>query len=200
MSYLSGGEYGYDQIHVGVEDIQAYAGPFDVNRPDGVTALKNRETRLFKKIKNYAPSCERKREMAHEDPDFFTRDGMYETHRRQQIRDNIERYRFGDKELRDKADCKCKCNKESMSSSNSSNNSSNDSSNEQLNDIRHEIMEIEKKNNMLVLFVFFLAVVVLVQYSKLHNDPSAMRVLMMPGNSIGQSAEQPTKAAAPKLP
>ncbi len=187
MSYGFGDEYGDDQIHVGVEDVREYLGPFDVNRPGGVKSINARETRLRKKIQQYTPSCERKREMALESPDFFTRDGMYETRRRKEIRDNIERKYYGDRELRDGPDCKFECpHKEQFTQvqsklANSQNGQK--SQQNQMNTMHQEMLEMEKKNNMLVMFIFFLAVVILVQYSKLRNDPRSMQFLVMPNKA-----------------
>ena len=196
MSYGFGDDFGNDQIHVAVDDVREHLGPFDANRPNGVKTINARETRLRKKIKQYTPSLERKQELAREKPDFFTRDGMYETRRRQDIRDNIELKYYGDKELRAGPSCNGKdcLHKEHFvqvkKQLNASKNHQNDQQN-QMSDMYQDMMAMEKKNNMLVMFVFFLAVVILVQYSKLRNDPRAMQFLVMPGQATSPNSATP---------
>lgn len=187
MSYGFGDEYGNDQIHVGFEDIREHLSPFDVNRPGGVKSINTRETRLRKKIQQYTPSCERKQELAKEAPNFFTQDGMYETHRRQAIRDNIEFKYFGSREVRNGPTCK---GKERFN-----NDEPQIEPSDNCQKMYQELLELEKKNNILVMFVFFLAIVVLVQYSKLNNDPRSLQFLVMP-NSDGRTAT-PAVAAQP---
>lgn len=183
MSYEFGDFYGSDQIHVGIDDVSEYSNPFDVNRPGGVKTINTRETRLMNKIKHYTPSCERKQELATEKPDFFTKDGMYETNRRNNIRKNIELKYFGNREVRDKPDCKSEHFNKSPSKPRNKPQPNTESVNEQLKLIYVDMLELEKKNNILILFIFFLAVVVLVQYSKLNHITQPMQYFMMPGNS-----------------
>ena len=57
MNYSYGQEYGYDQIKIDHTDMRDLTSETDANRLHEIDAIRNKETRLFKKIEQYRPKC-----------------------------------------------------------------------------------------------------------------------------------------------
>jgi hypothetical protein len=57
--------------------------------------------------------------------------------------------------------------------------------------------DLEKKNNMLVLFIFFLVIVVLVQYAKVNNDSKPMQLMFIPQSNQTPQMAQVLQSAQP---
>ena len=52
--------------------------------------------------------------------------------------------------------------------------------------LQKDMEELEKKNNVLIMFVFFLAIIVIIQYAKITNDSKPVQLMLIP-----QSNQQP---------
>jgi hypothetical protein len=53
MNYLSGGEYGYDQININYDEVKDNSVFLNTHDKNGVNDIKNREERLFSKMDKY---------------------------------------------------------------------------------------------------------------------------------------------------
>ena len=45
--------------------------------------------------------------------------------------------------------------------------------------MQEELEELERKNNMLTFFIFFLVIMIIVQYAKAYNDPMSISVMIL---------------------
>lgn len=184
-SYSFGTEYGTDEINFGSDDIRDYLNTNDSNNLHKINSIRDREVRLLKKIKHYQPTCEQNKNrkiINYCHPNIYSRDGEYDERQRLDTINNIENHYFSGRQLRvndcipGKTKKIHKKNREGFQYSD-------------IDDVQYlqkEMEDLEKKNNMLVIFVFFLVIVVLIQYAKVNNDNKPVQLMFLP-----QSGQQP---------
>lgn len=191
QSYLTGEEYGYDQISVGSDEFNETLKTLDTNSIHKIPTIREREMRLFNKMNNYEDNRKKLAPFDVCDPNLFSLGGVQRKNLRDNMKENIERYYYGtgdSENIQLKYAKKRTCDhypqiitdepmkREPMINPND------------MEYLQEEMDELERKNNILVLFIFFLVVIVLVQYSKSNNDP--MKVLILP-----ESVTKTTKEA-----
>lgn len=130
--------YGTDEFTVNSNDMNDFSA---FNYLDSSTH--NREARMMNKINQYMPCAEHKRDNYCEDKDMYSEKGVNSQKNRQYKRENIEKFYYANKEIKDKC--------------------------EGFSDRDYEIKMLEQKNDTLVFFVFVLAIVVIVQMFKTKN-------------------------------
>jgi hypothetical protein len=190
MSYSLGTEYGYDQVHVDANDFRNFLSSTDANTLHTIPSIDNRENRILRKINQFRPSCQENRDRNSIDycpPNLYSPAGESIESDRMKMRKNIEDYYFSGREHRI-GDCRQpeqpkqskqpSLVKEGMSTTNGG------------DDIRTRT-ELEKQNNLLVLFAVCLLIIILVQYSKLHNDPRTQIMLVPSMQQTEQQASAP---------
>jgi hypothetical protein len=161
-SYSFGAEYGTDEINVGSDDIRDYLNADDSNEMSKINAIKDRETRLMQKIKHYTPTCGGDYKSDPCNPDVYSIEGQRRHERRRDIAKNIEDHYFSNREMRSR----CTPTKKTDYMKRKTEGFNID----EIIYLHDEMEDLEKKNNMLVMFIFFLVVIVLVQYAKCNND------------------------------
>lgn len=167
MSY-SGPDYGYDQISVNSDDLKDFLYTTNANRLHDISKIREREVRLLRKINQYKPTCQENRDRNTIDychPSIFSKAGSYIEQQRMDTRKNIEDHYYSGRQFRVR-DC-TDATKEGFSTND-------------MQYLQNELYELEQKNNMLTMFIFFLFIVVMIQYAKVSNDTRPMQVLMMP--------------------
>ena len=184
-SYSFGTEYGTDEINVGTDEIRDYLKTNDSNNLENINAIRDRETRLLKKIQHYQVSCEKdKNNNAKVDfcsPNVNLKNGYNEIKR--DIINDIENHYFSGKRLNLN-----KCIKEKTK-----NRREGFQFVDKKQDIydmeylKQEMSELEKKNNILLLFIFFLVIIILIQYSNINNDRNSVQLLLLPSNQTLQN-------------
>lgn len=187
-SYSFGTEYGTDQINVGSDNIRDYLNANDSNSMHQINTIRDREVRLLKKLKQYTPTCDQNRNRTSIDfchPNVYSQDGVYDTSRRRDIIDNIENNYYSGRQLRVNNCLPSKLKKKSSGGTTVKEGFGVDD----VQYLQDEMEDLEKKNNMLVLFIFFLVIVVLVQYAKVNNDSKPMQLMFIP-----QSGQTPQMA------
>jgi hypothetical protein len=188
-SYSFGNEYGTDEINVGSYDIRDYLNTNDANNLHQINAIRDREVRILKKIKLYQPTCEQNRNrdvINYCHPNIYSKDGDYLERRRLDNIKNIEDHYFSGRQIRVNdciPDTQKKIPKKIKEGFQSTNGYDDVSDMEYL---QKDMEELEKKNNVLIMFVFFLAIIVIIQYAKITNDSKPVQLMLIP-----QSNQQP---------
>ena len=147
-----------------------------------INTVRDREVRLLKKLKQYTQTCDQNRNRASIDfcqPNVYSQDGVYDTHRRRDIIDNIENNYYSDSPFKNIRVNNCLPSKLKKKSSGGTTVTEGFG----VDDVQYlqdELEDLEKKNNMLVLFIFFLVIVVIVQYAKVNNDSKPMQLMFIP--------------------
>ena len=171
MDYSSGADYGYDQINVGSDNFKDFLNTTNANRLSNIDKIREREVRLLRKIEQIKPSCQENRDRYFTDhcpPSLYTKAGSYIEQQRMNKRRNIEDHYFSGKEMRVN---ECKASKKEVKEG------------FEVSDMKYlqeELDAMEKKNDMLILFIFFLAIVIMIQYAKSTNDPQMKVMLISP--------------------
>jgi hypothetical protein len=167
-SYSFGHEYGTDQINVGFDNVHENLYMDDVNDLHQINAIRDRELRLMKKINQYKPTHKQPKNTHGgfvRSPNIYSENSIP---RENQLID--DRY-----------------NNVTPTPPQKQIQSVNDGF--QADDVKYlqnELMELEKKNNVLVAFVFFLVIIVLIQYAKTNNDNKPMQFMILPSGNISQ--------------
>jgi len=157
MDYSAGSDYGYDQINVDSGSLKDFLNTTDANRLHNIDKIRERELRILKKIEQIKPTCQENRdryESGDTPPSLYSKAGSYIEQRRMEKRKNIENYYYSGREMRDQ--CKESDTKEGFND---------------MKYLQHELESAEKKNDMLVVFIFFLAIIIMIQYAKAFNNP-----------------------------
>jgi hypothetical protein len=151
-SYLDIADYGYDQINIGSSDINQILNTLDTNSIHDIDTIREREVRMFSKLNAYQPLQSIPNDKYK--PNLYGEAGS----ERVKLRRNVKAIQLKEKKT--------------------------ESFQGEMSDIEYlqdELYKMEQKNNMFVIFIFFLVIVVLVQYAKGSNDP--MRILVVPTGS-----------------
>jgi hypothetical protein len=168
-SYSAGTHYGYDEINVNSSDFVDIGSHFETN---GIKSIKSRERRLQEKlhmnVKPYDPYDDLK-------VDHYSTDGIDKTKIRRQIIRKPEDYFVMGNDYNNnpnmlesfKTPLKETTNKtiKLLTTKN--------------NKIQEELEELEHQNKMLTFFIFFLIIMVIVQYTKTHNNPQPISVMLL---------------------
>lgn len=185
MDYSSGSDYGYDQITSDHDNLKDILNPPYANRLRSIDKINEREVRLLKKIEQIKPSCQETRDSYSMDyctsPSkgnrLHTKYGSYTEQQRMNKRRNIEDHYFSGREMRVKGCREKKPKKPEIREGFVSD----------IQFLQDELDAAEKKNNTLIMFVLFLVVVVMIQYSKVSNDPY-QKILLLDGKTIIKGA------------
>ena len=181
--------YGTDEFHVSSDDLDGFAGDFttDYLRETSVSKIRDRELRMMNKVNQYMPTHDYNKHQNNIDycrnyPDMYSSKGVYDQQKRQSRRENIEQHYFSGREIRERADPQHHKPPQQHKPPRRTND---DSKKEGFNTGYHqEIMELQQKNDMLVFFIFILAIVVIIQFSK-RQTPKYVHVF-----PIGQQTNQ----------
>ena len=162
-SYLTGTEYGYDQISINSDEYYHTLKTLDTNSINKIPTIREREMRVFHKmnIPDNNIVCDRK-------PDLFSPNGVKCKEKRDNIRKNIEEYyhdtnngRIARNMLQTQSR-PCTNNYPHMVHTDKfmQESMSNKSDMEYL---INEMSELEKKNNMFLMFIYFLILVIIIR-------------------------------------
>lgn len=168
QSYLTGDEYGYDQINVGSDEFSQFFKTLDSNNINDIDTIRNREVRLFNKMSNTMenPTISSKPLLSDPGHNYQGFEKYYEKkipHKKMTYIDSYPQI------LKD-------AYKESMADVKKPVSN--------IHNLENEIMELDKKNNMLVIFIFFLLIVIITQYSKKNDD--SVKFIIIPENQVKQ--------------
>lgn len=207
-SYLDNAEYGYDQINVGSSSYNNILRTLDANNINKISTIQEREIRLFNKLNAYKhpqPNNIEKKPMTYSDNlDLYSLGTDHRIKLGHYAKKNVEDYHYGTgNAFKDQLQYP-QVNKQYTKNypwstftkvtpehppqikkiSDGFNN------NTDINDIEYlqeEYDKLEQKNNMFIILIFFLAIIVIVQHTKLSNGPP-MHVVFVPNsdtNAIG---------------
>lgn len=202
-SYLDNVEYGYDQINVGSSEFNHVLNTLDTNNIHNIDTVREREIRMFNKLNEYQPlqttPIKKLTSYNYCRPDLFSLGGEQHVQLRHNIKENDEDYHYGSgNNFKDQINYYTHSNKQeklgytqdlyqkqtpriNSNRCNSNKKIQIESFYDNQDDIvflQEELDKIEQKNNILVIFIFFLVIIVLVQYVKMNNDP--IQVLLVP--------------------
>jgi hypothetical protein len=180
MSYNLGSEYGYDQINVNPTDFRDFLTT-DVNQLHDINKIDERERRLLKKINTFQPTCQEnynRNTMNYCRPNLFSKNGSYIEQNRMNMRKNIEDYYYSGMDHKIK-----NCSPSIFSKTHDKKKITEGFNNDDLQVLQNELNDIEKKNNMLMLFVFFLVLVIIIQYSKINNEHNPIKLMILPSGT-----------------
>jgi hypothetical protein len=199
-SYLDNAEYGYDQINIGSSDINQILNTLDTNSIHDIDTIREREVRMFNKLNDYQPL--QSNPYNDYQPNLYGEAGSERVRSRRNVKEDIEKYYYGTGSvLKDQLKYPSETNqttidypmlyrKQTPSLSQLKamqlKEKKTESFQGEISDMEYlqdELYKMEQKNNMFVIFIFFLVIVVLVQYAKGSNDP--MRILVVPTGSSG---------------
>jgi hypothetical protein len=159
-SYLSGGEYGYDQININYNDLKDSSAFLNTNNENTVNNIKNREERLFSKMDKYfnkPPQNQRDEEIKQ----MMCNSHTYPRNNGQCSANYIPNLFLGNNRniLQEYDNNSRKLGiMDGMLGSNMAQNN-------------------EKNNTMLYLLIFLLIIVIIIQYNKYSND---VKFIMVP--------------------
>jgi hypothetical protein len=166
-SYSAGTHYGYDEINVNSSDFTGTGSHFDSN---GIKSIKSREKRLQQKL-----NMNKYNDM-YDDPyadlkvNHYTAAGIDRTKiRRQIIRKPEDYFVMGQNDYNNKAHTL-----ESFR-----NPVEKPIKTTKKNKMQEDLEELERINNMLTIFIFFLVIMIIIQYSKMYNDPKTISVMIL---------------------
>lgn len=204
-SYFNGDEYGYDQINVGSTDFNIYKS-FNTNTQ--IDNIREREKRLLNKMNNFssdgnlkpfatcAPSkeCDKYLSSSKQTNNNHHHDHTYER--------NYDTHGLYPKKKDD-----CQYYHQNIISGNKTifpflkreqegmygGETHIGNHNIDVEKLHNQIDELDQKNNLLVIFIFFLVIAILVQYSKHNNDP--LKVLMVSDNKSSDNKSSYNKSS-----
>jgi hypothetical protein len=199
-SYLDNADYGYDQINIGSSDINQILNTLNTNSINDIDTIREREVRMFNKLNSYQTIQSNPHDKY--TPNFYGESGSEGVRLSRNVKEDIEKYYNGTGSvLKDQLKYPSEHNQRtfkypmvyrnqtpSLSQLNpiQLKEKKTESSQSDVSDIEYlqdELYKMEQKNNMFVIFIFFLVIVVLVQYAKGSNDH--MRILVVPTGSSG---------------
>jgi uncharacterized membrane protein len=164
---------------------ETFPNNYDIRKSgsNSFQALGNRETKSYKKNKQHAISCESiENKPLNYKPSLFTNDGRYIEQSRQNIRENIEDYYYSGRYIN--KDDKCV---------NSSNTNLVKPVNIKKEDFTlpkkicdENIEQLKKQNEIFIMLVFFLCVVIIVQYCNNISGIKPVQVIMIPSSTNTQ--------------
>jgi hypothetical protein len=207
-SYLDTSDYGYDQINIGSSDINQILNTLDTNSIHDIDTIREREVRMFNKLNAYQPlqsiPNDKYKPYNNCKPNLYGEAGSERVRLRRNVKEDIEKYYHGTGSvLKDQLKYPSETNQTTIAypmlyrkqtpslsqlKAMQLNEKKTESFQSEISDMEYlqdELYKMEQKNNMFVIFIFFLVIVVLVQYAKGSNDP--MRILVVPTGSSGTS-------------
>jgi len=205
-SYLDSADYGYDQINVRSCEFNQVLKTLDSNSIHHIDNIREREIRMFNKLNEYQPQSKKKTQSKDYNPNLFSIDGERRIQERRYVKDHIEDYYQGSgNNFKDSMEYphpneqvtasypesmyraqtphftpkKKQCEPEGF------HDRIIDSDN--IENLHDDIEHMKQKNNILVMLIFFLTVIVLVQYAKSNNDP--VRLIFVSDKNQDKSRE-----------
>jgi hypothetical protein len=178
-SYEFGDEVGTDQINMTSVDIRDYLSMNGSNQMSQINTIRDRELRLLKKIKHYTPQCPTNdiNNNIHSNEycktDFYLHDTPHEKIRHRDVVDNVEDNYFSGRQIRGD---KCIPNNQHKNTRPVKKKIMDNFTNADFEYLNIEMEDLEKRNDSLVLFIFFLVIIVILQYSKINSVNNTISV------------------------
>jgi hypothetical protein len=164
-SYSAGTHYGYDEINVNSTDM-SIGGHFESN---GITSIKTREMRLQQKL-NMNPMRDPYDDLR---VDHYSPMGINQTKLRRQITRNPEDYFIMGQNDYNNRIRKMKTFKSDKKQATVGELTIKN------NQIKKDLDDLERQNNLLTFLAFFLVIMIIVQYARAYNDVKTVSVTIL---------------------
>ena len=175
QSYLSGEEYGYDQINVGSDEFSQIFKTLDTD--SNIDLIRNRENRIFNKINSTIEQPVKN--LFNTSPVLNKPDNVSDMY---QIFEKYYEKKMKPKEM----PYMCRYPQVLNYQKNNGIEPMTD-----MASLETEVMELDKKNNMLTVFIFFLVVIILIQYTK--SPTEQVRFVVIPESQMNSITAQVVK-------